>query len=76
MWDNELNVRDNVYGVVTGGCTRGLFLTLENGQKAFSFFGGLRPGTEVLCTIVKKATDKLDTLVSIDSIIAEAELIA
>ena len=77
MWSNEypgkeFSVRDGVCGVVTGGCKRGVFLKLENGQEAFASFGGLRPGTKVLCTVLKKATDKWRVLVAIDSVLNEA----
>ena len=76
MWSNEypdkeFNLRDGVYGVVTGGCRSGLFLDLENGQKAFAHFGGLCPGTEVLCTVLKRATDTWRVLVAIDSVLEE-----
>lgn len=77
MWsneyqDNEFNVRDGVCGVITGGCRNGLFVELENGQEAFALFGGLYPGTKVLCTVLKKATEKWRVLVAIDSVLAEA----
>lgn len=72
MWSYEYddyNVRDGVHAVVTGGCSKGLFLRLENGQAAFASFGGLVPGTEVLCTVLKKATERWRGLVSIDSVL-------
>lgn len=77
MWsneyqDDEFHVRDGVYGVVTGGCRSGLFVELENGQEAFAPFGGLHPGTKVLCTVLKKATEKWRVLVAIDSVLTEA----
>lgn len=80
MWSNEYeyddyNVRDGVHAVVTGGCSKGLFLRLENGQEAFASFGGLVSGTEVLCTVLKKATERWRVLVSIDSVL-ERELAA
>lgn len=56
-WDYEegTNIRDGVRGTVTGGCSKGIFLALEDGQEAFAHFGGLNPGTTVLCTVLKKA---------------------
>ena len=42
--------------------------SVEDGQEAFTRFGGLNPGTTVLCTVLKKATEKWKVLVSIDSI--------
>ena len=68
-WDYEeegINIRDGVRGTVTGGCSKGIFLALEDGQEAFAHFGGLNPGTTVLCTVLKKATEKWKVLVSID----------
>ena len=49
MWDSNDNydVRDGARGVVRDTCWKGLILALENGQEAFAFFSGLRPGTEV-----------------------------
>lgn len=80
MWiheyeDEDYCVRDGVRAVVTGGCSKGLFLRLENGQEAFASFGGLVPGTEVLCTGLKKATERWRVLVAIDSVL-ERELAA
>lgn len=80
MWsyeydEDDYNVRDGVRAVVTGGCSKGLFLRLENGQKAFASFGGLVPGTEVICTVLKKATERWRVLVAIDSVL-ERELAA
>lgn len=80
MWsyeydEDDYNVRDGVRAVVTGGCSKGLFLHLENGQEAFASFGGLVPGTEVICTVLKKATERWRVLVAIDSVL-ERELAA
>lgn len=74
MWSYECeydnySVRDGVWAVVTGGCSKGLFLVLENGQEAFAFFGGLSPGTEVFCTVLKKSTERWRVLVSIDAVL-------
>lgn len=36
-WDYEeegTNIRDGVRGTVTGGCSKGIFLALEDGQEA------------------------------------------
>lgn len=80
MWnykcdDNECNIRDGVRAVVTGGCSKGLFLRLENGQEAFASFGSLVPGTEVLCTILKKATERWRVLVAIDSVLGSTRML-
>lgn len=76
MWKNEyldhnFCVRDGVLGVVTGGCKTGVFLLLENGQEAFASFGWLNPGTEVLCTVLKKATKRWRALVTVDAVLKE-----
>lgn len=81
MWsvnckEEDFNIRDGVYGVVTGGCNKGVFLKLENGQDAFAYFGGLAPGMEVLCSVLKKATDQWRVLVAVDSVLAEAKATA
>ena len=44
MWSSEyldenFNVRDNVFAVVTGMGRSGIHLRLENGQRAFAYFG-------------------------------------
>ena len=72
----DLEVRDGAYGVVTGGSGRGLFLTMENGQGAFARFGSLCPGTKVLCTVLKKASESRRMFVSIDSVLEIVPLAA
>ena len=77
MWNkkfvDEDDVRvhryDSIYGVVTGWNKDWIFVTLDNGQKAFSRFGHLDRGTEVLCTVLDKDTDKKKIFVSVDSVI-------
>lgn len=60
---------DGCFGSVTGYCHSGAFLTLDNGQAAFAYkFGGLRPGTKVLCTVLRLPTEERRMLVSIDSV--------
>ena len=71
IWNYEeegINIRDGVRGTVIGGCSKGIFLSLEDGQEAFAHFGGLNPGTIVLCTVLKKATEKWKVLVSLSLI--------
>lgn len=75
-FDDNFDVRDVVYGVVTGGCGKGLYLTLENGKEAFAKFGGLAPGSEVLCSVIKKANENICILVSIDSVLNAASAVA
>lgn len=69
--DNKLRIRDEVYGVVTSICRKGIFLELENGQSAFAYFGGLEVGDTVLCSLLRKATDTRKMLVAIDSVLKE-----
>ena len=81
MWsvdqvDDDIHIWDDMYGVVTGSCSKGLFLMLENGQEAFSRFGSLAPGSEVLCSVIKKANENWRYLVSIDSVIRAAPIAA
>ncbi len=60
---------DGCYGEVTGRCSCGSFLTLDNGQEAFAYkFVSLLPGAKVLCTVLKLATEDRRMLVSIDSV--------
>ena len=66
-------IHDVVKGIVTGGCASGLFLKLENGESAFARFGALNTGTEVLCSILKKANERFYILASIDSVIREED---
>ncbi|MCC2138898.1 hypothetical protein LKD27_04135 [Faecalibacterium sp. CLA-AA-H283] len=73
MWDSNDNydVRDGARGVVRDTCRKGLILALENGQEAFAFFSGLRPGTEVFCTVLKPSNENLRMLVSVDAVLEE-----
>ena len=73
MWDSNDNyaVRDGARGVVRDTCWKGLILALENGQEAFAFFSGLRPGTEVFCTVLKPSNENLRMLVSVDAVLEE-----
>lgn len=68
---------EGCYGIVTGRCRAGAFLELDNGEEAFAFkFGNLFPGTKVLCTVKRIATEEKRTLVSIDSVIEYAAFVA
>ncbi len=72
----ELNIRDSVTATVTCSSAKGIYLELSNGQGAFAVFNRLPVGTRVYCTVLKKATDRWLTLVSIDSVIYEDFLAA
>ena len=61
---------DGCYGVVTRSHTKGVSLMLDNGETAYALkFESLRPGTPVLCTVLKPAHEDRDTFVSIDSVV-------
>jgi len=69
--EEELHIKDVVYGTVIGRCSKGIFLMLENGWQAFSPFSPLPCGTKVLCSVIKKPTDELRALVAVDSVFRE-----
>lgn len=72
----EYEIRDVIRGTVTSECSKGLFLTLENGEKAYAKFGYLPIGTKVLCSVFKKANKRLLMTVFIDSIIDDRVSVA
>lgn len=76
IMEGGLNVRDGLYGEVTGSCGKGVFLTLDNGEEAFAYFGGLAPGTRVFCTVRRLAAEGLRTLVKIDAVAWEEQAAA
>lgn len=81
MWSNEyldenFDIRDGVFGVVIGTNRNGICLELENGQRAFAYFGCIRSGAEVLCTVRRKAMENRDILVSVDSVLSEPAAVA
>lgn len=68
---------DGCYGEVTGRCQAGVFLTLDNGQEAFAYkFSSLRPGTKVLCTVLKMPAERKQMLVSVDSVERDSPMAA
>lgn len=61
---------DGCHATVTGTCHSGTFLQLDNGEGAFAYkFASLRPGSKVLCTVLRPALEKRKKLVSIDAIL-------
>lgn len=60
--------RDTYMGKVICATRKGVYLTLEDGSEAFAFFNALKAGTQVRCSINKNATEKLKTLVDIESV--------
>ena len=81
MWSDlypneDYSIRDNVTGVVTKCRAETIEILLDNGQTAYAFFGANAPGERVLCTVLKKADERRDVKVSIDSILNVAPLAA
>ena len=62
---------DSCYATVVGASQKGLFLSLENGEEAFAFFGYLPKGTKVLVSKIKEAHDSYLAKVSVDSVIGD-----
>lgn len=53
----EYTVGDECYATVGSRCGGNVFLTLDNGQKAFAYnFSSLTYGQQVICAITKPAT--------------------
>ena len=67
----KYRVHDVVTGTVLGGTSNGIYIELENGESAFAHFGRLKVGTKVFCSVLRNATEKWLTLVSIDSVMEE-----
>lgn len=65
--DDSMEICDTMYGTVTGSNCNGVYLILENDEPAFAYFGKLKVGTKVLCTVRKHASGSYNTLVCIDS---------
>ncbi len=65
--DDSMEIRDTMYGTVTGSNGNGVYLILENDEPAFAYFGKLKIGTRVLCTVKKPASGSYSALVCIDS---------
>jgi len=74
---NRYEVMDGCYGEVTDRCKKGAFIKLDNGEEAFAYkFAGLRPGTKVLCTVLRQASGTLRTLVDVESVTSSMEYVA
>lgn len=68
---------DCCYAVVDGHNSRGSYLELDNGQRAFAFnAGNLRNGVRILCTIEKSATAEKSALAKLESICDAYDLCA
>lgn len=69
----DYEVYESCYGYVNSRCGHGIFLELDNGQRAFAYkYWSLRSGSKVLCTILRKPTNDKLTLVGIDSVVEYA----
>lgn len=65
----DYEVMDECFAVVSNRCGDGVFLTLDNGEKAFApRFGNLKPGDKVICRIDRLAQGDKKPLVSISSV--------
>ncbi len=73
----DYEVMDECYGVVSSRCGDGVFLTLDNGEKAYATrFGNLHPGDKVICRIDKLTQGDKKPLVSISSVCGYSMLVA
>lgn len=60
---------DCCYGIIIDKCSKGVFLLLDNDETVYAEdFTSHKSGTKVFCTVLKCATDKFKTFVSIDSV--------
>lgn len=65
----DYEVMDECFAVVSNRCGNGVFLTLDNGKRAFAYrFGNLFPGDRVICRIEKPAAQGKEILASISSV--------
>lgn len=67
---------DCFLGIVTGVNRCGVYITSKEGECAFSYEGNLPIGSQVLCTVLKEAREKLYPRVSIDSVISYGRVAA
>lgn len=67
--DMEYEVLVECYGIATCRCGNGIFLTLDNGEKAYACrFGNLYPGDKVICCVDKLPHDGKHMQVSISRV--------
>lgn len=62
---------DGCRGVVTSKAGKGVFLELDNGERAFAYKFNLPVTTRVICTVLKPSEKMLAARVSIDSVEAD-----
>lgn len=78
MWNfnEEINIRDSVRGVIISSCADICRVLLETGDSAYAYFGGAQEQTEVLCTVVRLPQNGKSLWVSIDCIDSDAAMAA
>lgn len=60
---------DCCYATIAGHNSKGSYLRLDNGQRAFAYnAGNVRIGERILCTIAKSATEHRGALAKMESI--------
>lgn len=67
---------DECKGKIDSICKAGAFITLDNGEKAFSYECGCLPvGTQIICTVLRKEKEEQNKkmLVGFDSLVDEYE---
>lgn len=65
----DYEVMDECYAVVSSRCGEGVFLVLDNGQRAYAHrFGNLTQGDRVICRVDRLPQGDKNTLVSISSV--------
>lgn len=67
---------DCFYGMVSSSNKSGIYIQTEEGNTVFSYYGKLKAGTRVLCTVIKEAKEGKYPRVSIDSVVDEYVKIA
>ena len=72
----QFEIRDSIKAVVSCCTAKGVYLDLENGKSAYAVFNRLPVGTKVYCTVLKKATERFFTFVSIDAVVYSESRVA
>lgn len=72
----EYDYLDECSGTIDSVSRYGAYLTLDNGEKAFSYDCACLPvGTQIICTVLKQAKEGKRKLVGFDSRVDEYELV-
>ncbi|MBR4027050.1 MAG: hypothetical protein IKJ01_05770 [Lachnospiraceae bacterium] len=59
---------DAYEATIKGNNRNGVFMIMENGEPAFSFYGELPIGTRVIVSIIKLANERFPARVAIESV--------